>query len=91
MAINAPIKEFTLPHSYLSVDLGDDLYQSFSYGGSRIFNGEKKPIVEIAVELGFDDRNLHSMHMGNEICNKDLIVVQIGVSLDKVVDLDKIQ
>lgn len=52
---------------------------------------KKKPIVEIAVELGFDDRNLHSMHMGNEICNKDLIVVQIGVSLDKVVDLDKIQ
>lgn len=75
---SAPIKEFILSHSYLFVDLGDDLDMPFSYGG--LISYEENPFTIVDIELKSYDDHLNAIHMGNEICEKDLILDLVGIS-----------
>ena len=84
---SAPIKEFILSHSYLFVDLGDDLDMPFFYGG-LISVVEEVLFTIVDIELKSYDDHLNAIHMGNEICEKDLILALVGISTYNAVTLE---
>lgn len=83
----APIKEFILSYSYLFVDLGDDLDMPFSYGG--LFSDVEENLFAIVdIDLKSYDGHLNAIHMGNEICEKDLILALVGIATYNAVTLE---
>lgn len=84
------IKDFTLQHSYPSVELEDGFDKPFLHGGS-IFRVEENLIARKDAYLGIDVDNLDFLQVVKVICNKDPIVISVGVSTINAFILDKTQ